>query len=135
LLAAGFTASQIRDARKSGVLVRVFPHVFAPASANLDFRGYLRAACKWIPEAVVSHRAAAVLHKLDGVRAAPIELTTRSHYRLRRGATLRHTSDLPPGDVTEVEPFPVTCLGGRGLSAARRAGECGAGRKAVRTLQ
>jgi very-short-patch-repair endonuclease len=59
---------------------------------------------------VVSHRAAAVLHKLDGVRAAPVELTTRNHYRPRRGATFRRTSELPPEDVTEVERFRVTTV-------------------------
>jgi very-short-patch-repair endonuclease len=110
LLSVGLSAAQVRDARKRRILTQVFPQVFALATANLDFRGYLRGACKWIPEAVVSHRSAAVLLGLDGVRAAPVELTTPSHYRSRRGAKLRQTSDLPRADIMEVERFRVTTV-------------------------
>jgi very-short-patch-repair endonuclease len=110
LLVAGASAEDIRAARRARVLVQVFPGVFAVAPMKLEFRGYLRGACKWIPKGVVSHRAAGVLHSLDGVGASPVELTTLNHYRARRGIRIRRTRDLPATDITQEDGFQVTTV-------------------------
>jgi very-short-patch-repair endonuclease len=68
----------------------------------------LRVASLRFENAVVSHRAAALVHELDGVRAAPIELSWISRHRRNQLATIHSVRELPESDVTVVEGFRVT---------------------------
>src|SRR2546421_2829702 len=68
------------------------------------------AAALWAgPQAVVSHRAAAALFRLDGVKAGTVEVTAAPSRRIRSDLfTLHRTRRLPACDRSWIGPLPVT---------------------------
>lgn len=69
------------------------------------------AAYLWVgAEAVVSHRAAAALWRLDGIEPGPIEVSSTRFRHSPRGLTLHRTDKLPSCDVTTLPPFRITTV-------------------------
>lgn len=61
------------------------------------------------PDAVASHRAAALLHGLDGFRSAPVEVTTRrSRHPFGPGVVVHRPLVLMPVDRVQVGAIPCT---------------------------
>jgi hypothetical protein len=95
--------------RPGGRWVRVFPGVFAIAGLPADGRQHLLAALSWGgPDAVLSHRTAAAVHGLDGIRAPEPELwTLRVH---APPGLIAHRGLVPPSDVVRSGPLRLTTV-------------------------
>jgi len=110
--AAGMAARSIDRRLESGVWIKVLPGVYRISSSAPNWRQFLTAAWLWAGEdAVVSHRAAALLHGLDGVDEAPAELWTGNHTLApkHRGWIVTHTtSGIPRTDLARAGPLVVT---------------------------
>ncbi len=95
----------------SGRLTLVHPDVyrFAGAPAGTPEHDLMAALLQVGPTGVVSHRAAAWLHELDGFSAPVVELTvTRLVGSLPRGATVHRLANVKPIDVVTLGPWRVT---------------------------
>jgi hypothetical protein len=84
------------------------PGVYHWRGAPFTERSALLAACLAVPGAVVSHRAAAGLWRLDGVAPAPPEITVVGRAPRLRGVVAHRTVALDPADVTVYDGIPVT---------------------------
>jgi predicted transcriptional regulator of viral defense system len=101
-------AARIHD----GTFEEIAPGVLRVAGAPPSWRQSLRAATLvGSGSAVASHRAAAVLHGLDGFQAGPIEVSVTASCRLSLANTVvHHVQSLEPPDVTTIDGIPVTGL-------------------------
>lgn len=109
-LDAGLTPHLITYRLQSGDLRRALPSVYTINGAPADWPQPLMAGQLWAgPEAVVSHRAAAALWKLDGVDARIVELTTTAgRGQVPPGIVLHRTRLITPSDHGLLGPFHVT---------------------------
>ena len=106
--ASGLSDHQIEYRVASGRWEAVLPGVYKVAGAPVTFRQRLMAAVLWAGEgAVVSHRSAAVLWHLDGVRDRRAELTVSQH-RNCEGLILHRTDRMPAADRSVRYGMPVT---------------------------
>lgn len=109
-LRAGVSRDQVRGLVRSGVLERcdvgVLRVVGIGRSWEQDLQvGVLRAGA----DAVVSHRAAAVLWEIEGVDRAPVELSVpRGHRRRPRVGLVHEVRDLERRDTTSRRGMRVT---------------------------
>jgi hypothetical protein len=96
--------------------------VYLIGGGPLSWEQALLAACLAAgPEAVASHRAAAMLWELDVCRSAPIELTAPHDDRPAPAQTLTYRSrQLDPADRRTVRGIPVHCVEGTILDLASR---------------
>ncbi len=108
---AGIDRKSLDRRVSSGMLEQVDRNMFRFASSLPSWHQRALAAV-WAhgPDALLSHRAAALLHRLDGIESAPFEiLTTRGGRRRRRSNTWVHeTKDLPPVDRMVKDSIPCT---------------------------
>jgi very-short-patch-repair endonuclease len=106
---AGATRSMRRHRLTRGRWVQVHADVFRLAGVPPSWEQSVRAACLAAgPAAVVSHRAAAQIWELPGVRP-DIELTLPfGHDALLAGVRVHHSRLLPPVDVTIRDDMKVT---------------------------
>lgn len=82
--------------------------VYRVSPVPLDWRGLLRAATLAAgPQAVASHRAAVVLHGLDGIQRAPIEITVPYGKRPEPRGVIVHRTRRPIEPMI-VHAIPVT---------------------------
>lgn len=110
LLDAGVSAKVTRRLVHDGFLVAAAPHVFVVGGSQPSWRQALWIAVLGAPAgSVVSHRSAAVLHRVGRFAEGPIDITEpdASHPGAARRATHRSTS-LPPHHVTTIDGLPVT---------------------------
>jgi hypothetical protein len=111
--AAGISRQLLHLRAKAGVLEVVDDGVFRVAGAPRSWKQRALAAC-WGqgPEALLSHRAAAMLWELDGIRQAPLEvLVPRWGRRRRRSGTMVHeTRDLVDPDRAQRDHIPCTSI-------------------------
>ncbi len=107
LAGCGLSRATITDWCRTERLVRVAPRTYlVPEVADgLSYFAAVLAAC---PTAVLSHRAAAFLHGLDGVTDAFPEVCLPSSPRDVRWAMFHRCSDLQPFDVEEVQGLRCT---------------------------
>jgi hypothetical protein len=113
LASFGANAAVVRDWVRSGRVVRIQPGVVAIAGAPLTWRSHLAAASlsHGGDLVVVSHRASAVLHRLDGVEGPWIEVTVDRGRHVRLADAIVHrTPTLEPDDVTHVDGIRVTSV-------------------------
>jgi len=108
--AAGATARMIQHRLATGRWVRVGPGVYRLAGVPVTWHQRALAACLGAgPEAVVSHRSAAVIWGLSGFRPGALEITVPDGRSVRRGAVVVHRSlELPRMDRTTHGRVPVT---------------------------
>ncbi|MFP4513536.1 MAG: type IV toxin-antitoxin system AbiEi family antitoxin domain-containing protein [Acidimicrobiales bacterium] len=107
---AGVTKAELRHLAASGVLERAGRGIYRVATSPATWQQRLRiAVLLGGTGAVVSHRAAARLHELDGFDRAPVELSvaTGTKGRAARGR-VHQTSDLARSDLVHRDRFPVT---------------------------
>lgn len=111
-LELGMTEAEVESRLAGGYWRRVHAGVYKVGVAKLDWDQRLMAATLAAgPEAVVSHRAAAVLWRLDGIESAPVEVTIPHTREARHQEVICHRSrSLSPDDVTVVRRIPVTAL-------------------------
>jgi very-short-patch-repair endonuclease len=110
LLEFGVGLGAIQRRREGGVLVSVFPGVFALGHRRIDRKGrWMAAALVCGPGAVISHGSAAQLWGLRGTRG-PIEVTRRSGGTRHPGIRLHQTRALEPAEVAEEAGIPVTSI-------------------------
>ncbi|HMC09399.1 MAG TPA: DUF559 domain-containing protein [Actinomycetota bacterium] len=109
-LAVGLSPATIRRRVALEEWTVWLPGTYLTGSARPSWRQALMAAALWAgTQAVVSHRAAAALFGLDGVKAGTVELTTTLSRRIRSDlVTLHRTCRLPACDRTRIGPLPVT---------------------------
>jgi len=109
LIEAGYSWEEIRWLVRAGVLVRTHPGVYRVSGAPVIDRGPLMAACLAVPDAVVSHRAAACLWRLDGVAPVGVEITVVAERAPRlRGVIAHKVTTLDPEDLTVYDGIAVT---------------------------
>lgn len=88
-LSVGLSPSGIKRRVTSGRWVRLLPRVYLVGGAPATSRQGMMAATLWAGgDALLSHRAAGVLHGLDGVSANRLEVTASK--RLRSGVVVAH---------------------------------------------
>jgi very-short-patch-repair endonuclease len=108
---AGLSRHQLLRAVRAGELVRPFPSVFASAATAPTWeRSAMAALLAGGPDAVLSHRSALAVHRLDGVTppVAPIEISVPSGQCPRVGGVIVHRVILPASHVTAVGSLRVT---------------------------
>jgi Transcriptional regulator, AbiEi antitoxin len=105
---AGLSRMAISRRVDAGRWVRLLPRVYRVGGAPATGRQGMMAATLWAGEgALLSHRAAGVLHGLDGVKAEHLEVTASK--RLRSGVVLAHYA--PPFTAIDrdvLDAIPVT---------------------------
>ncbi len=109
-LAMGMSASAVQRRVASGAWEVVLPGAYRVRGAPVTPRQKMMAAVLWAGAgAVVSHRTAAMLWKLDGLRSDAIEVTAPRSRRKRHELIVVHrTLALPQADRDEVEGIPCT---------------------------
>jgi very-short-patch-repair endonuclease len=109
-LALGITRSAVKRRVAAQQWETLLPGVYRIRGAPVTYRQRLIAATLWAgPSSAASHRSAAVLHQLDGVRAGPPEITVPDGRTARSDCVLVHrTVALPEVDRGEVDGIPVT---------------------------
>jgi len=101
-LAGGCSSTMIGQRLSSGRWHRLGAGVYRVDGAPITW--HQRA-----PDAVISHRSAAVLHGISGFRPGPMHLTVPAGRSARNPLGRVHRSEvLPEGDVTRLEGIPVT---------------------------
>lgn len=110
LLRAGLSADQVGHLVRLGVLDRVARGVLRIAASRDTWEQRLCVAVLvGGAGAVVSHRAAARLHGIEGFEGAPLEVTVRRGRRGRARRSIVHqSSDLERRDTTRRAGLPVT---------------------------
>jgi hypothetical protein len=107
-LKAGLTGAAVSRRVDSGRWTRLLPRVYRVGGSPATGRQGMMAAALWAGDgALLSHRAAGVLHGLDGVNADRLEVTASR--RLRSGVVLAHFA--PPFTVIDrdvVDGIPAT---------------------------
>lgn len=104
---AGLSLRAIARRLESGRWERLHPGVYRIAGAPASWEQSLIAACLHAGKgAVVSHRAAAALWRLDGVEQGVVELIAPR--RIRRPGVVAHQTTLPRRRSTHVGTIPVT---------------------------
>jgi very-short-patch-repair endonuclease len=95
---------------RRGLVTRIGPRSLTFPGQPETWRMMLAAALNEAGEdAVISHRAAACLHRFDGFGEGPVEVTTSLAHRNRKAIGLLHTSAaLPLADRCKVDGFPCT---------------------------
>lgn len=120
LLELGVGRGAIQRRREGGILVPVFPGVFALGHRRLDRKGgWMAAVLVCGPGTVLSHGSAAQLWGLRGSRG-PIEVVRRSGGGRHPGIRLHQTRSLGAEEVTEEAGIPVTSLERTALDMAAR---------------
>lgn len=107
----GFSNAAVRHRVERGRWRRVCSGIFVLAPEIDGFVTWLRAATMALPEAVVSHEAAAQLHGLTDVpRDRPTVTVGRSAAHEFSVVTVRRSADLRTGHLTEIDSLPVTTV-------------------------
>ena len=106
----GWSDTRTRDAVAAGWLRTLHPGVHLVGAAPTDWwQQLLAAVCAAGPDAMASHRAALVLWGLDGIGAAPVELSAPHDGNPRpKGCVLHRTRRIEP--VSVVDGIPVTSV-------------------------
>jgi hypothetical protein len=108
-LSVGLSTAGIARRLRSNRWEAVHPGVYRIAGTPRGWHQELMAACLLGgPGTVASHRAAAALWQLDGVRAPLPEISTPRHLRRRLGMRIHPQRLIPSFDVTVVDRIPVT---------------------------
>lgn len=106
---AGLSKRTIQRRLESATWERVLPCVYRLPSAPSTWIQLVTAAHLWAGEgAVVSHRAAAALLKLDGFEEGPAELTLPRRVRPPSLDVVLHYNAVPRGDIQTSGPLEVT---------------------------
>jgi hypothetical protein len=107
----GLNKTDIHRAKKAGRIKRILPSVYELEDSKDRWRKGLQAAVLWLPTGVISHRAALKLHALDGVSAAPVELSVAKLTAKKKAICVhrprRSITDL---DRTIIDGLPVTSV-------------------------
>ena len=107
---AGVSHSALTRRVRSGLLEQVAPAVYRWSGSPVTWDQRALLAC-WTagPDALLSHRAAALRWGLDGVGAAPFEVLTDRWTRRGTGSALVHEAhDIITADRSVVGPTPIT---------------------------
>jgi very-short-patch-repair endonuclease len=107
LAGCGLTPSTVRDWCRTERLVRVAPRTYLVIDLA-DEHSYLAAAQASCPTAVVSHRAAGALLRLDGITESFPELTVPSTPPSIGWAFFHRSKDLQRFELTEVSGLRCT---------------------------
>ena len=107
LRSLGVASSTTSDWCAGDVLVRLAPRVYLLPEL-LDDRSHLAAQCLSMPEAVASHRAAALLWDLDGIESEVVELTVPHQVQRRGGGVIHRSGDLAESEVVELAGIRCT---------------------------
>lgn len=102
---AGLTPRGVDRRVAGGLLKPIYRGIYRVTGSPETWRQALLAACLW-SEGVASHRAAASLWKLGGIKQPVIEIT--SPKKLRSHGAIAHCAILSPSDVTTIGNLPVT---------------------------
>jgi hypothetical protein len=107
-LDAGFSRTQIRDRHACGRWTRVGRGVHHVAGAPFTWRTQLMVACL-ATGGVASHKSAAVLHGVAGMRPGRPEVTVRRGRRVRQAVgTIHQSTDLAPVHIKAIDGIPAT---------------------------
>lgn len=104
----GLTRGQFDNMVRQGVLLRVAPRVYVTAGSSETWHQRARVAALSV-NGLVSHRAAAALHGVDGFSKRMVEVTTDKNQRPTKCSALLHRStQMRFADSVELSGLPVT---------------------------
>jgi len=105
----GMTTQSITRRVEAGEWIRIFPRVYVLATYPHSWEQRAAAALLWAGvNAVASHRTAAALFNLDGVKRGPIDVSVSSARRSPARDVVVHRHRLSPGDIGKLGPLRVT---------------------------
>ena len=106
----GFTGAEIRGRLERGELRRARPQVFLAAGSPPSWEQDITVAWLWAgPNAVLSHRTAGELWKMEGVPPGSIELTVPlGQTRAAKGVLIHRRSDLAKHDIVKYRHLMIT---------------------------
>ena len=108
VLGAGLTRGDVRHRADTGRWNRIEPGVYGIAGCRYTWHSHVMAACL-ATDGIASHRTAAVLHDVFGIRPGRPEITvTRAKGAHRDVATVHRSTDLIPRHVTAIDGIPTT---------------------------
>lgn len=112
-IAHGMSRWAVNDRIASGRWRPVFAGVYLIGVTAPSWEQRLLAACLFAgPQAVVSHRAAGIVWKLDGLVRAPLEITVPHQEEASlRGVVVHRSRKLGDWEVARRGPIPVTSIG------------------------
>jgi very-short-patch-repair endonuclease len=110
LVALGASKHWIRGRVRRRVLRPVFREVYAVGHAVLVPQGRWLAGALAVPGAILSHRTAAAIWRLEVPEWSGVELATTREARSRPGLLLHRSRSLGPEDVLTWNGVPVTRL-------------------------
>lgn len=106
--ALGFSKNQIDYLLRKGVLQRAAPQTFVVAGSPDSWHQRARVAALAL-DGLLSHRAAAALHQIDGFHLGRLELTVPKQRRPHCiGVHMHRTTQMPLADPVERDALPVT---------------------------
>lgn len=101
--------ARLRRAERSGMLDRPHPEVWVIKSTPSSWWQRASVATLAVPGSVLSHRAAARLHRFDGREGGTLDITVRRGIGNGvAGANLHRWSGLSSADVTTIDGLPTT---------------------------
>jgi len=109
--ACGLDSRQVSARRDAGLVAEPLPGVLVVTGSPPTFTQRLRVATLAGGGTVASHRSAALLHGLDGIDSAPVEVTVkRGRFPVLEGVVVHRASPLDPRDVVSVRDIPTTTV-------------------------
>jgi hypothetical protein len=107
----GLDAKRIAARKRDRYLIELVPGVLLVAGTQPTFRQRLMVATLAGNSTVASHRSAALLHGLDGIDAAPVEVTVRrGRFPTIDGVVVHRATPLDHRDVTVVDGIRATSV-------------------------
>lgn len=125
----GLSTAQIRTLRENGTLERVHPGVYALSGARRSTAFGIWAASLWVgAKGAVSHRSAAYVWRVEGLRGIEIEVSIRGGRQQAPGFILHRPRRLPEWQIEERSGLRVTSVARTllDLCAVCRRWECNA---------
>lgn len=110
LISAGVTERAIHGRLKRGQLLGLHRGVYAVGHRRLRREGTWLAAVLAVPDSVLSHRDAAILHGLRPANHRRIDVTATGQARPTAGTAVHRTRVLDVQDITTVSDIPVTTV-------------------------
>lgn len=101
--------NEIRTLVRKGWLTKVHPSVFSLGGPPRTDAARIWASWLWAgPNSAVSHRAAAFVQGIDGLRHKKVEVSTRSDLKAVKGVVVHRPRRLPDWQLDEVGGLQVT---------------------------
>lgn len=112
LFALGLGKAELREAKQRGLLRIFLPGVYQHGEVQDSerYKQRLQASQLWRQDGVIVRRAAGLVHGLDGISAAPVELAVEKRTRRKRSVVFHRMREMRDCDIVVVDGLRVTSI-------------------------